>query len=304
MRNPTPDEKQNRENKMIHNQTIDSMLKRKSIRKFTEEIPSDEVLESIVRAGQQAPFVAQLYSILLSREVKRNAFHAPLLFTFCVDLNRMEIIMKKRGWKMITNDLFMFIFGIQGATLAGENMVMAAESLGMGSVYLGMAPYWTKKIRSKYKLPKRVFPFVQLAMGYPAEDEPTRPRYPMDFTLFENEYPEFTDQMVERAMKVMDDGYMGQDYYKKANRKISLEGGREETYTYDTYGWTEHISRKWGQWHPDIDELLDNFKAAVWSWRGSEDWESRTGACSRNPFLTEIILQGEQKMIHNQIINP
>ena len=245
---------------MIHNQTIDSMLNRKSIRKFTEKIPSDEVLESIVRAGQQAPFAAQLYSILLSRERKRNAFHAPLLFTFCVDLNRMEIIMKKRGWKMITNDLFMFIFGIQDGTLAGQNMVMAAESLGMGSVYLGMVPYWTTKIRSKYRLPRRVFPFVQLAMGYPAEDEPPRPRYPMDFTLFENEYPEFTDEMVERAMKVMDDGYMGQDYYKKGNRMIPLEDGREDTYTYDNYGWTEHISRKWGQWHPNIDELLDNFK--------------------------------------------
>lgn len=245
---------------MIHNQVIDYMLKRKSTRKFAEEMPSDEVLESIVRAGQQAPFVAQLYSILLSRERKRNAFHAPLLFTFCIDLNRMEIIMKKRGWKMITNDLLMFIFGIQDATLAGQNMVMAAESLGMGSVYLGEVPYWTTKIRKKYKLPKRVFPFVQLAMGYPAEDEPPRPRYPMDFTLFENEYPEFTDETIEGAMKVMDDGYMAQDYYRKGNRMISLKDGREETYTYDTYGWTEHISRKWGQWHPDIDELLDNFK--------------------------------------------
>ncbi len=61
-------------------------------------------------------------------------------------------------------------------------------------------------------------------------------------------------------MKVMDDGYMGQDYYKKGNRMIPLEDGREDTYTYDNYGWTEHISRKWGQWHPNIDELLDNFK--------------------------------------------
>ncbi len=245
---------------MIHNPIIDAMLKRKSIRKFTDKIPSDEVIESIVRAGQQAPFAAQLYSILLSRERKRNAFHAPLLFTFCVDLNKMEIVMKKQGWKMVTNDLLMFIFGIQDATLAGENMVMAAESLGLGSVYLGEVPYWIKKIRSKYKLPGRVFPFVQLAMGYPAEDEPPRPRYPMDFTLFENEYPEFTDETVERAMKVMDDGYMGQDYYKKAKLIIPLEDGREETYTFDNYGWTEHISRKWGQWHTDIDELLDNFK--------------------------------------------
>ena len=246
---------------MIKNDMITAMLKRKSIRKFTDKTPTDEVVETLVRAAQQAPFASQLYSILLSRERKRNAFHAPLLFTFCVDMHKMETIMKKRGWKMITNDLFMFIFGIQDASLAGENMVMAAESLGMGSVYLGEVPYWIKKIRKKYKLPKRVFPFVQLAVGYPAEDPPPRPRYPIDFTLFEDEYPEFTDDVVERAMKVMDDGYMGQDYYKSAKRLIPIEDkNREETYDYDTYGWTEHISRKWGQWYPEIDELLNNFK--------------------------------------------
>jgi nitroreductase len=237
------------------------MLARKSIRKFTDEIPSDEVLETIVRAGQQAPFASQLYSLLLSRERKRNAFHAPLLFTFCVDMHKMEVIMKKRDWKMITNDLMMFVFGMQDATLAGENMVMAAESLGLGSVYLGMVPYWIKKIRKKYKLPKRVLPFVQLAMGYPAENPPPRPRYPLDFVLFEDEYPEFTDETIEKAMKVMDDGYMAQDYYKAEKRLISIEDkDRKETYDYDTYGWTEHISRKWGQWHPDLDEILENFK--------------------------------------------
>lgn len=246
---------------MIRNHMIDAMMSRKSIRKFTDETPSDEMLETIVRAGQQAPFAAQLYSILLSRKRKKNPFHAPLLFTFCVDLHKMETVMRKRGWNMITNDLLMLIFGMQDATLAGENMVMAAESLGLGSVYLGGVPYWIKRIRKKYKLPKRVFPFVQLAMGYPAENPPPRPRYPMEFTLFEDEYPEFTDDMVGHAMKAMDEGYMGQDYYKKANLIIPLEAeNREETFDFDTYGWTEHISRKWGQWHQDIDELLDNFK--------------------------------------------
>ena len=246
---------------MIHNDMIDAMLNRKSIRKFTDEAPSDEVLETIVRAGQQAPFASQLYSILLSRKRKRNAFHAPLLFTFCVDLHRMETVMKKRGWRMITNDLLMLIFGMQDASLAGENMVMAAESVGMGSVYLGGVPFWVKKIRKKYKLPKRVFPFVQLAMGYPAENPPPRPRYPLEFTLFEDEYPKFTDDIVERAMKVMDEGYMGQDYYKKAKLIIPIEAkDRKETYDFDTYGWTEHISRKWGQWHGDIDQLLNNLK--------------------------------------------
>jgi len=50
---------------MIDNPVIKAMLNRKSIRKYTDEMPSDEVIETIVRAGQQAPFASQIYSLLL-----------------------------------------------------------------------------------------------------------------------------------------------------------------------------------------------------------------------------------------------
>jgi len=57
-------------------------------------------------------------------------------------------------------------------------------------------------------------------------------------------------------MQVMDEGYLAQDYYRKAGYQIPLEGGREETYTFDTYSWTEHISRKTGQWMPSLKDLI------------------------------------------------
>jgi hypothetical protein len=53
---------------------------------------------------------------------------------------------------------------------------------------------------------------------------------------------------------------LAQDYYRKANAKIPLEGKREETFTYDNYCWTEHICRKVGQWFPDPKELLEQFE--------------------------------------------
>ncbi len=55
----------------------------------------------------------------------------------------------------------------------------------------------------------------------------------------------------------MDEGYMAQNYYRKGKNMINLEGGRKETFTYDSYGWTEHISRKWGQWYPSRMGLLE-----------------------------------------------
>lgn len=241
---------------MTSNPIIEAMLNRKSIRQYNDESPSDEVIASIVRAGQQAPFASQLYSLLLSRHKDRHPFKAPLLFTICVDFHKLESIMARRNWQMVTNDLFLLLFGIQDASLMAENMVIAAESLGLGSCFLGVFPNAIEGIVKEYKLPKRVFPLVQLAMGYPAESTPPRPRYPMDFVLFEDKYPEFNEEMITEAMAEMDEGYIAQDYYRAGNCKIPMETDRKETFTYANYSWTEHISRKWGQWEASPENIL------------------------------------------------
>jgi hypothetical protein len=48
----------------------------------------------------------------------------------------------------------------------------------------------------------------------------------------------------------------------QAARQDRLEiEGREETFTYDNYSWTEHMGRKWGQWLADPGELLEQLAA-------------------------------------------
>jgi nitroreductase len=242
----------------MNNPIIEAMMNRKSIRRYKPEPPPDEVISAIVRAGQQAPFAYQLGSLLLSRNQERNPFGAPLLFTICVDSHRHQVVMARRGWRMGTNDLSLLLFGVQDASLMAQNMVMAAESLGLGSCFLGGALRRTKAIIEEYNLPQRVFPLVQLAMGYPAEDPPPRPRYPIDFALFEDEYPDFDQETVDRAMAEMDGGYLAQDYYRRANFMVPLTGDREETFTFEDYSWTEHISRKAGQWLESIDDQIEH----------------------------------------------
>jgi nitroreductase len=155
--------------------------------------------------------------------------------------------MAERDWEMRCDDALLLLLGMQDAALMAENMVIAAESLGMGSCFLGGIPFHSKDLIENYKLPSRVFPMVGLAMGYPAENPPPRPRYPLGFVLFEDEYPEFDPDLVKKSMEVMDDGYRAQDYYKNLKAIIPLQGDRQETFDYDTYGWIEHICRKWGQ---------------------------------------------------------
>lgn len=246
---------------MKKNEVIETMLAHKSIRSYKEEVPSQEEIETVVKAAQQAPFASQLYSVIISRgKEKGHPFDAPLLFTVCVDIHKFEVIMEERGWERVTNDLTMLLFGIQDACYMAQNIVTAGESLGLGSCFLGGALFKAEKVAEEYDLPEHVFPLVQLAMGYPAEDPEPRPRYPLDYVLFEDEYPELDKDRVERAMETMDEGYMEQDYYRQLDAKIPIQGEREETFTYDDYSWTEHISRKWGQWFEDEWEQIEQLE--------------------------------------------
>jgi len=169
------------------------------------------------------------------------------------------MIMAKRGWEVVANDLSMLLFGIQDAVLMAENMVIAAESLAWGVVSWGIPLTGRNASRNNTSFPNGL-PAGELVMGYPAEEFPPRPRYPLEFTLFEDRYPELTDGMIEEAVRVMDEGYLAQDYYRKQKAKIKLEMERKETFSYEDYSWTEHISRKWGQWLRDPKELLDQME--------------------------------------------
>jgi FMN reductase (NADPH) len=237
---------------MKTNKTIETMLHHRSIRKYTSEVLDDETIETIVRAGQQAAFAYQIYSIIISRQKNKNPFKAPVLLTICVDLYKFERIMEKRGWKIAQNDLTLLMFGIEDASYMAQNMVIAAESLGLGTCYLG-SPVWAMdKFAKKYKLPKRVAPIVQITIGHPAEDPEVRPRYPLEFTMFENAYPKELD--MEKAIEAMDEGYLAQEYYRKSGYMIDPTAVKKENCSFDNYGWTEHISRKLGLWMGDMEE--------------------------------------------------
>jgi hypothetical protein len=169
--------------------------------------------------------------------------------------------MARRGWKIAINDLALLLLAVQDSALMAENMVIAGRSMGLGSCFIGSALWRAEKIAGEYDLPERVLPLVQLAMGYPAENPPSRPRYPLEFTLFEDTYPEFDHDTISKAIRVMDEGYLAQDYYRNLGALIALEGSRKEDFTYENYSWTEHMSRKLGQYDPDPKLLLKQLES-------------------------------------------
>ncbi|MEF8874990.1 MAG: hypothetical protein V5A88_10040, partial [Candidatus Thermoplasmatota archaeon] len=137
--------------------------------------------------------------------------------------------------------------------------------------FLGSPVRTAKILKEKYDLPDKVFPLVQLVVGYPAEDPPVRERYPIDFLLFEDEYPELSSGDVDAAMEKMDDGFLREGYYRKLDAMISLKGSEEDEFTYEDYSWTEHISRKWGQWYEDLESQVEILKDCGFDVCGEEE---------------------------------
>ena len=161
----------------MSNPVIKTMMARRSVRKFTSRKPTDEVIEQIVRAGQQAPFAGQLCSVILSRK-RKQPFGAPIMFTVCFDMHRMEKVMEKRGWKTVASDPAMLMFGMQDAAYMAENMVIAAESLGMGSCFLGNACFVAKEFEKAVQTTPAGFSRSATRHGVPSRRMPCAPALP------------------------------------------------------------------------------------------------------------------------------
>lgn len=235
-----------------------TIMNRASVRQFEDRAVPREVIERLALAGQQAPFTGQMYSFIATDDrAKREqlgqifgslVLRAPVFMLICVDFRKLEKFIAYRGRQNRADDLGMLFLGIQDAAYAGENICLAAEEEGIGTCFLGAAPFVADRLIPLFGLPERVYPLVGLVLGYPAEHPQARPRIPAECALFWDEYRDLSDDQVARAMSVMDAGLIREGYYSRLNAKIPLrEGKSEDTVTYEQYGWSEHVSRKYGE---------------------------------------------------------
>ena len=194
---------------------MDVLLKHKSIRRYTKEPISDDLLNEIVNAGCRASTTGnmQLYSLINTTdpEIKRllSPFHfnqkmietAPNVFTICADFNRFK------KWCFFNNaipgyDNFLsFLTAMTDALLFAQNISIAAESKGIGICYLGTTIYNAKGIIDVLNLPKGVVPVTTLTLGWPDEDPKQVDRLPLDSIIHKEKYSDFTEDDIKSYYK-------------------------------------------------------------------------------------------------------
>lgn len=183
-------------------QLIDSLLQHRSIRKFTDETIEQNLLECILRAGQSAAtssFV-QAYSLIritdshirrkLAELSGNQAYVASCaeFFVCCADLARNRDICHRSGEIDDPGYMEQLIIATVDTALMAQNMVVAAESEGLGTCFIGGIRNNPQQVSDLLDLPDFTYPVFGLCLGYPAHAPETKPRLPLSIWVKENSY--------------------------------------------------------------------------------------------------------------------
>ncbi len=219
-------------------------------RDFTGAKLSPETVKELVKVGQRGATSQNLqnYSIIsvtdpekLKRLEEITGYNyivsAGHFYIFLVDQYRNEHYLAEKDLKMLKT-FDRFLGGVYDSTIVAQNMVLAAESLGLSTVYFGSILSDARKVIEMFHLPKLTFPVFGLALGKTtAPSKPLKPRLPLETMYFENEYPVFetySEDLKAYDQQILDYyeglGYPGASNYQDFVAKVgphSLESRKE-----------------------------------------------------------------------------
>jgi FMN reductase (NADPH)/FMN reductase [NAD(P)H] len=196
------------------NQVMDVILGRKSVRTYEDRPILDAAKDDILRAAMRSPTAGNmmLYSIIevrdpaakltLARTCDDQPFiaKAPLVLLFLADYQRwvdyfihsgVEELCAERGDSMRRPEEGDLMLACCDALIAAQTAVIAAESLGIGSCYIGDIMENYEAHRDLFSLPQFVFPICLLCFGYPTQQQENRlqtTRFEKEFVVFEDRY--------------------------------------------------------------------------------------------------------------------
>lgn len=212
---------------------METAQNRRTIRKYSNRDITPQMLNDLLRTACQASTCGnmQLYSIIVTRDPKQKAAlsphhfnqpmikEAPIVLTFCADLNRFSSWCNQRQAQPGYNNFQSFMNAAMDTLIVAQTFAMLAEEQGMGICYLGTTTYNPQGIIQTLNLPKLVFPVTTITVGYPAEDPAQSDRLPLDAVIHHEIYQDYTPAQIDQYFS-----------YKESlpeNQKFILENQKE-----------------------------------------------------------------------------
>lgn len=205
--------------------TIDLLQNHRSIRAFSTQPIAPEARGAIIAAAQSASSSSFLQCSSIIRitdpTLRQTLAHycgdqqhvadAAEFWVFCADFHRHLDIFPQAQIGMAEQ----LLLGCVDTALMGQNALIAAESLGLGGVFIGGIRNHIADVTTLLSLPQQVLPLFGLCLGYPAAMPDLKPRLPASLVVHENGY-----QPLDKAALAQYDQQLG-DYYQQrgSNRR-------------------------------------------------------------------------------------
>ena len=235
------------------NETIRQLNERKSVRVFTDRDISEEDRAAILNAAIMAPTAGcqQFYTILeitepgLQKRLAQTCDDQPfiakakMVLVFLADCSKWYRGFLDAGCSPRKPGAGDLLLACADACIAAQNAVTAAESLGIGSCYIGDILENCEIHRELLGLPPYVVPAAMLVFGYPAESQLKRrkpQRAGIDRVVFENRYPEMDSQMLRDTFEVRSGSEPYEEWMKEfCRRKYDSDFAREMSRSAEVY---------------------------------------------------------------------
>jgi len=243
------------------NPTIESLLSRTSIRRYADGPVEKEILELLLRAGVRAPSAGNLQNYSLMVVDDRNTLErlaedagapflagAPMCIIGLVDHYRFKRLCEINDAPFAFDTADAVFIGMWDAIVALHTVSIAAESLGLGTCYIGFILETDNK--ELLGLPDHVFAAGMMAVGYPEAKPDLRTRLPLEAVVHKNTYSVPTDDELraryEDWMAKWDSFYERLSDEKKKHWNEDLGVNNNAQYITRTV-YTPERMREWGR---------------------------------------------------------
>jgi nitroreductase len=231
------------------NDVVNLLMKRKSVRAFSDREITRREKDTILESAIQAPTAGNqlLYTILditdqaikdeLAVSCDNQPFiaRAPMVLIFLADCRRWMDCYRSAGVRFRDPGVGDLILACEDALIAAQNAVIAAESMGIGSCYIGDILENKERVVELLDLDRFVFPVTMVVFGRPAEGQKTRSkprRFDKKYIVRENRYSPLDEKTVREmhAEQAADSEYDFDTFMRAfCERKYMSEFAREMT---------------------------------------------------------------------------
>ena len=184
------------------NTVMATILNHRSVRKYADKPVEMETLRSIVQCGQAAASSSfiQAYSVVNVTDPEHRSKiaaaaggqvwveKAPVFLVLCADMLRINHCCQQQRQGELEGYAEHFMAATVDVALMAQNMMLAAESLGLGCVFIGGLRNDPAVVAELLALPDHVYPAFGMCMGWPDQDTEVKPRLPVDVILHQGRY--------------------------------------------------------------------------------------------------------------------